>query len=193
MPTNWSEIVEHYESCLAKHGDNHLGVDWPNEEDARTRYQVMYGVAKDYPASFLDYGCGVGGFLYEFGRSFHSWPSHNDYFGYDKSAKMIEWCRKKHPDFQFSDVNYPKSDYVIMNGVFTEKRGITFGQMWGMVQAELLEVWAKTRKGLAFNVMAYHVDYEKDHLFHLPMDLMANFVAKNMSRKFVIRNEYLPY
>ena len=35
------EIVEHYESCLAMHGDSHLGVDWPKAQDAETRYRVM--------------------------------------------------------------------------------------------------------------------------------------------------------
>ena len=38
---DYSSIIEHYESCLAKHGDSHLGVDWPNARDAATRYGVM--------------------------------------------------------------------------------------------------------------------------------------------------------
>lgn len=188
MNTNWSEIVEHYESCLEKHGDSHLGVDWPNKEDAKTRYKVMVELFKWYSNHFslLDYGCGTGHFLEQ--------PFYvPNYFGYDKSEKMIELCRKKFPKRNFSSTDYPQSDYVIMNGVFTEKRSITFGQMWTMVQEELKEVWQKTNKGLAFNVMSYHVDYEKDHLFHLPLDLMACFVTLNLSRNFVIRNDYLPF
>ena len=34
-------IVSHYESCLERHGDTHLGLDWPRQEDADTRYRVM--------------------------------------------------------------------------------------------------------------------------------------------------------
>ena len=37
-------IVAHYERCLEKHGDTYLGVDWPNREDADTRYEVMLEV-----------------------------------------------------------------------------------------------------------------------------------------------------
>ena len=199
MNTNWSEIVAHYEKCLEKHGDNHLGVDWPNVEDATKRYQIMFELINGGfgTNSLLDYGCGAGHFIegvvMRGFREPNSEVIKRTYFGYDKSDKMIALCKSKHPNYQFSSTEYPVSDYVIMNGVFTEKRSITFGQMWTMVQAELLEVWAKTRKGLAFNVMSPNVDYEKDFLFHLPMDLMANFVVKNLSRKFQIRHDYLPY
>ena len=37
----YETIAKHYESCLERHGDTHLGVDWPNERDAETRYRVM--------------------------------------------------------------------------------------------------------------------------------------------------------
>ena len=33
MTKSYKEIIEHYENCLAKHGDTHLGVDWPNADD----------------------------------------------------------------------------------------------------------------------------------------------------------------
>src|SRR6266436_5431300 len=61
------EIVEHYESCLAKHGDSHLGVDWPKAEDAETRYRVMLELIPTRRPSIvklLDFGCGTS-HLYE--------------------------------------------------------------------------------------------------------------------------------
>ena len=39
--TSYKSIVTHYENCLAEHGDNHKGVDWPNEGDVKKRYNVM--------------------------------------------------------------------------------------------------------------------------------------------------------
>ena len=45
-------------------------------------------------------------------------------------------------------------------------------------------------KGVAFNVMSKHVDWERDDLFHLPFDEMAGFVTRNLTRNFVIRNDY---
>jgi hypothetical protein len=55
-------IVSHYESSLERYGDTNLGVDWPNKEDANTRYRVMIEVIRE-PSSgmirLLDFGCGA--------------------------------------------------------------------------------------------------------------------------------------
>jgi hypothetical protein len=56
------EIAAHYEACLERHGDSHLGVDWPNAQDAETRYRVMLDVIRPQeagPVSLLDFGCGA--------------------------------------------------------------------------------------------------------------------------------------
>ena len=37
----YKSIIKHYESCFEKHGDSHLGMDWPNAEDVLTRFQIM--------------------------------------------------------------------------------------------------------------------------------------------------------
>ena len=81
-------------------------------------------------------------------------------------------------------------DYIIMNGVFTEKQQLSFDEMWNYVQAMLVKIFPFAGKGLAFNVMSKHVDWERKDLFHLPMDLLASFLAKRISRNFVFRNDY---
>jgi hypothetical protein len=45
-------------------------------------------------------------------------------------------------------------------------------------------------RGVAFNVMARHVDWMRDDLFHLSLDEMASFACRELSRDFVIRNDY---
>ncbi len=35
MSEKYKNIVQHYEQCYKIHGDNHKGVDWPNEHDAQ--------------------------------------------------------------------------------------------------------------------------------------------------------------
>ena len=62
----YHSIIEHYERCLAVHGDNHRGVDWPRAEDADQRYAVMLGViamSSPRPIRLLDFGCGTGHLL----------------------------------------------------------------------------------------------------------------------------------
>ena len=38
--------------------------------------------------------------------------------------------------------------------------------------------------------MSKQVDWERDDLFHLPLDLLADYLTRNLSRHFVIRNDY---
>ncbi|RDC66111.1 class I SAM-dependent methyltransferase [Adhaeribacter pallidiroseus] len=191
------EIVNHYEDCLAKHGDTHLGVDWPNLQDVLIRYQVMLDVireGKSSTISLLDFGCGTSQ-LYDYIQK--NFFSQIIYYGLDISPKYIEVAQNKYPHLQFycldvliDDSKMPESDYVVMNGVFTEKRGLTFEAMWHYFQQLILKVFSKAHRGIAFNVMSKQVDWEREDLFHLSMDLLASFLKKNISRHFVFRHEY---
>ena len=96
-----SGIVAHYEACLARHGDSHRGVDWPNAEDAAVRYQVMLDVirkSKDTPGSLLDFGCGAAHLLDHIRAQ---GLKHIDYVGLDLSNAFIALCRAKHPQARF--------------------------------------------------------------------------------------------
>ena len=62
---DYMKLVKHYEDCYRKNGDNNRGVDWPNKEDALTRYGVMldvirYDKVNTEKPSVLDFGCGYG-------------------------------------------------------------------------------------------------------------------------------------
>jgi SAM-dependent methyltransferase len=195
----YASIVRHYEECLEKHGDSHLGVDWPKIDDAQKRYRIMVEVARfartsGEKYSILDFGCGAA-HLYEFIEKNNL--KQFSYKGIDISSKFISLCRQKYPNLYFEVVDalenqegIPTSDFVVMNGVFTEKRELTFDAMWEYFRKLLAIVFEKTTVGLAFNVMSKHVDWERDDLFHLPHDLLAEFLTKNLTRNYIIRNDY---
>lgn len=46
--TSYLDIVKHYEQCFEKYGDNYKGVDWPELEDVKKRYQVMIELMSRY-------------------------------------------------------------------------------------------------------------------------------------------------
>jgi hypothetical protein len=52
------------------------------------------------------------------------------------------------------------------------------------------KVFEHAQIGIAFNVMSKHVEWERDDLFHLPFDLLAEFLSKEVSRNFVFRSDY---
>jgi SAM-dependent methyltransferase len=191
------DIVAHYESCLEKHGDNHLGVDWPNATDAEKRYRVMLEVIRpgaEVPVALLDFGCGAS-HLYEY-------IARNDvknlvYSGLDISPKFISLSRRKFPaneyhcvDILAADTRLPSYDYIVMNGVFTEKRELPFDEMLAYFKSLVEEAFKRANRGVAFNVMSKQVDWEREDLFHLPLDTLADFVTKRLTRNFIIRNDY---
>ena len=84
----------------------------------------------------------------------------------------------------------PVSDYIVMNGFFTEKQGLTFDEMLAYFERTIKIVFAKAERGIAFNVMSKHVDWEREDLFHLPFDRLVGFLTRELTRNFIIRNDY---
>jgi SAM-dependent methyltransferase len=195
------EIVEHYESCLERHGDTHLGVDWPNARDVERRYDVMLDmIPLDAPETItlLDFGCGAAHLYEHIGkrRLHHRFA----YSGLDLSPKFVAFCRQKFPSVPFycldlmqADAGLPQFDYVVMNGVLTEKLTLSEADMLDYFQVLLPRVFAKARTGLAFNVMSKQVEWERPDLFHLSFDVLASFLTKMLTRNFIIRHDYRLY
>lgn len=209
---NYLSIVQHYESCLDKHGDTHLGVDWPKAEDVATRYRVMLDVIKQESLaaaaetaagggrkiSLLDFGCGAS-HLYEYMRAGEF--AGVEYTGLDLSEKFIALSREKYPANEYFCLDVldesappppqlPAFDYIVMNGVFTEKKELSFAEMFDYFTRLLSKVYERARVGVAFNVMSKHVDWERDDLFHLPFDTLAAFLKRDLTKNFVFRNDY---
>jgi SAM-dependent methyltransferase len=191
------EIIEHYEACLAKYGDSHLGVDWPKVDDVATRYRVMLdAIRRPCPrvVRLLDFGCGAS-HLYEYMVA--TGVTGIEYIGLDLSPKFVKLSREKFPHNHYicADIleepeAIPSCDYIVMNGVFTEKRGLAFDEMLAYFERTLIAVFAKADMGVAFNVMSKHVDWERDDLFYLPFDALARFLIASLTRNFVIRSDY---
>jgi len=157
--------------------------------------EVISTEDKQKKITLLDFGCG--------GSSFYEYILRNKldtvikYSGLDILEKFINLSKNKFPSNDYycldilDDQNFlPDFDYIVINGVFTSKRCLSFGDMNEYFQAIILNVFQKAHKGIAFNVMSKHVDWERDDLFHLPFDVLATFLTKYVSRNFVIRHDY---
>jgi SAM-dependent methyltransferase len=192
-------LVAHYESCLEQHGDSHLGVDWPDASDADMRYRVMLDVmgppTPDRPVRLLDFGCGTSR-LYD--HILADGRGDIEYAGVDISERFIEVCRRKFPGNAYWQLDVltapedalPRFDYAVLNGVFTVKLDLTFDEMFAFFAAVVKRVFSFVDVGLAFNLVTTHVDWERDGLFHVPLDRLANWLTDEVSREFVIRHDY---
>ncbi|HMJ67946.1 MAG TPA: class I SAM-dependent methyltransferase [Cyclobacteriaceae bacterium] len=198
MKPSYKDIVNHYEACLEKHGDSHLGVDWPKAEDVDKRYRVMIDVIHvnhdTEKVSLLDFGCGAAHLLEYILKN---QVRNIDYSGLDISPKFVALSKSKFPDVSFytgdaldNNFEMPAADYIVLNGVFTEKRELSFDDMWSYFTSVITRLYKTCNKGIAFNVMSKNVEWERDDLFHVPIDLLSAFLCKNLTRDFVIRNDY---
>jgi SAM-dependent methyltransferase len=190
-------LAAHYEACLERHGDTHLGVDWPNADDVETRHRVMLEVIRPGagPVSLLDFGCGAS-HLYE-----HLQATGRDdveYAGLDISERFVALSREKFPQNRYWCLDIlgpdadalPRFDYAVLNGVFTEKLDLSYDEMLAFTSAVIKRVFEHVDVGMAFNTMSTHVDWERDDLFHLPFDALGDFLTKEVTRNFVIRSDY---
>lgn len=193
-------FIAHYESLYRQHGDSHLAVNWLDPAKARMRYGAMLDLIRpsDLPVTLLDFGCGLG-HLYDCILGYDLLRSKIEYSGLDVSKTFVQVCRGKYPDLTFYHLDIfqpddlcqvPTFDYIVACGTFTERIATPWDDFWSYAQEAVRHLWSHTRKGLAFNVMSIHVDWERGDLFHLPFDLAASFVKQELSRHFLIRQDY---
>ena len=159
----------------------------------------MLGVFQQHPGStpvsLLDLGCGPG-LLVDHLLAQEPADLEVRYQGIDVSEAMIEAARARHPHHQFAVRNVlinpiaPQSvDYVVMNGVMTEKRDLTFETMEAFATDLIAAAFRSAKKGIAFNVMSPYVDWQRDDLFHWPMENMMAAV-QGLTRHVVVRADY---
>ncbi len=195
MNKPYLKIVSHYEECLTQYGDTHLGVDWESADDAEKRYRTMLDlIDEEKPVSLLDFGCGTAHLL--------DYISINKirnivYTGLDISNEFVKISQKKYPGTEFLTIDIldtgstlPIFDYIVMNGVFTEKGDLSFSQMFDYFRTMIRKVYPFCRNGLAFNVRSTHVGKEENDLFHLPFEKLADFLVQEVSANFTIRHDY---
>jgi SAM-dependent methyltransferase len=173
-----------------------------NEADAKVRYKVMLDIinydtsaVRNSDRSIMDFGCGLG-HLYQYIRD----NNYNvKYCGVDISDVFLTECKRKFPDVNFVQMDILKDDYkdlvksvdyVVMNGVFTEKCTLEYREMKMYFEKVLKRAFEICNRGIAFNVMSKDVDWERDDLFHLPLGELSSFLTKDLSRKYVVRNDY---
>jgi SAM-dependent methyltransferase len=196
MTGSYLDIARHYEACLEAHGDTPKGVDWPDPTHVDLRYRTMLEIVRagETNVSLLDFGCGTGHLLDYIQRYDIAGIR---YSGLDISKKFVAVAQAKYPAVKFYCLDIlrgaeslPVFDYVVMNGVLTEKLGLEYHDMFSFMKKLLPVVFTKANMGLAFNVMSKHVDWERADLFHVPFDELAAYLKAEISRNIVFRADY---
>ena len=122
------------------------------------------------------------------------------YTGLDINQPFVDCCKSKfyNNNFICMDIldennDIPFFDFIVANGVFTEKLDLSHEEMMAFFMKTITKLWEKCNLGLSFNLMSKHVDWERSDLFHVSLDEIAWFLKDNLSRNFIIRNDYKLY
>jgi 2-polyprenyl-3-methyl-5-hydroxy-6-metoxy-1,4-benzoquinol methylase len=203
--SKFSEISKamesHYTATFKKHGATSRGVDWGAEEQCELRYAKMLEVIGDAerlterPFELLDVGCGFGGLLGYASKS----GLKLDYTGVDVSEALVDQGRALYPNAKWSHadvLNLPATrryDYVICNGILTQKLTATHLEMNDYAAALIRKMFALCNKAVAFNVMSTHVNFQVDNLYYRsPVEMLA-FCLAELTRKVRLDHAYPLY
>jgi SAM-dependent methyltransferase len=198
-------LSEIYPPRDAAVGSDLDAVGWPAKpSDLAARYEVLLSPidfsahSKDEPLRLLDVGSGLG-LLLEY-LAANSLLDRVDYTGVDLLDSMLTESRRRWPRHRFDqrdirDEPYDDDefDYCIVCGVFTVKNGNTYHETRAFAQDTLKAVWPSVKLGLAFNSMSKHSDWERDDLFHWPLDEIMAFCKGDLSRHVSFRLDYGPW
>lgn len=196
-------LAEHYSKTFKEYGDTAKGMDWQCENENILRFQILSGIFSlkntDIHCSILDFACGTSAF-YEFLKSAPKFKNFS-YTGLDINNELIDCARQKYPQNKYflgdilhdTSIIKEKFDYIIINGLFTQKLDLSDSEMFSFWKDIISTLWNHCTNGIAFNSMSQFVDYKQDGNYHLDISLAGEFLKDNISKKFLIRNDYNLY
>lgn len=192
----------HYLKTFLQSGATPRGVDWEEPGKADLRHKAMLQLIPDGelrgpdPLSLLDVGCGYGAFCEFLDKR---GISNIRYTGIDLVDHMV-----RHADGRFNGATFLTGDvlemhfeersfdYVIANGVFTQKLHASDDEMDQFVLAVIRRMFALCRKGLAFNVMTTLVDFENAENYYRHPGAMVDLTSE-LTRSFRLNHSYPLY
>lgn len=189
----------HYSQTFAEFGATPKGVDWGKEEDVRVRYDRMLSlIDKDLLGpckliTFLDVGCGYGGLF----RYAERVGIHLQYTGIDLANNMISWAKEHlqngefiEGDFMQHDFGERKFDFIVCNGILTQKLKASLPEMDRFARGLLSKMYGLCNKGIAFNVMSTYVNFFVPSLYYKhPLEMLV-YCFGEISNKIKLDHSY---
>lgn len=194
-------LTAHYDECLATHGANARGMDWGNDAGKLTaRFDAIcraIGMSENQEKfSLLDVGCGCG-LLRDHLEA--RYPKRAGYTGLDASPAMLEAAKQRHPETKFVQHDIAEGgcevscDWVVANGLLTERRGIPETRMIDFAQRVIGNMYECCKVGIVFNVLSSHVNFRDESLFYWDPGVVIEYAAANLSRHISIHHDLETY
>jgi SAM-dependent methyltransferase len=190
-------IAALYTLRLRECGSAARGVYWKNEEGQRLRFEVLLGVLdlKDDAGGITinDLGCGYGAFFDYLADKPVMQGSR--FFGYDISDKMVIEARTRIQDtratFTQSLMATEVADYSFVSGTYNMKLDEHDRDWSAYVEENLKQLWSKTRRGLAFNMLDLRTKKRKENdLYYADWQVYRDFCLRDLSPNVEVLRNY---
>jgi SAM-dependent methyltransferase len=194
MTNRFEEIRSMYKAGYKDHGDSPAALLTPKGRN-NLRFRALLPLIDKPGLSVLDYGCGLG-YLFDY---LQEQDKSVQYTGMDMLPEFIDVCRQKHVDraeFQLIEAEQPldrRFDLVFASGVFNIRSHADHGLSWDYAKERLKQLFSVADVALVCDFLSPYVDYKQGDSQHFDTGFIAEFCANELSRRFVIRHDLLPY
>lgn len=190
-------VKELYTNNLNEHGITSRSVGWPDPEAQRLRFQKLASIIEPdgvSPVSINDWGCGYGSMFDYFKTTDIEISS---YYGYDVSPEMIAAAGSQIEDpaaeWIVSSEVTTAADYTFVSGTFNVRFDAGDSEWDGYIKQKLRELYAQSKRGIAFNLLTSYVDWRDPHLFYADPSEYFAFCKTELSRYVTLLHDYPLY
>jgi SAM-dependent methyltransferase len=197
---NFDKIKSIYQESFDRFGDSPASLLTPKGRN-EMRYGALDEFIRENPNySVADYGCGLG-YLYAYLKTT---GYRGQYSGYDILPAFIDKCREKfqsetaNPAAKFDVIDADKPienryDIVFSSGVFNLKTTKDEAVSKQYAFDKVKELFDCCDHALVCDFLSPYVDFQQDEAQHFSVAEIADFCAKYLTRRFIIRHDILPY
>lgn len=195
-PRLLAPVARMYGRRLDQCGATAKGVFWRGEDWQQVRFERLSAIFEPEDAargrtSINDFGCGYGAFFDFLVQQ----PVMNDsqYYGYDIVQEMIAACRDRITDPRAKFLRKmwatKSADYSFACGTYNLNGNADEDDWRKYVQSSLIQLWGKSNKALAFNMLRQESDDQYPGLFYIDPDEMLGFVKEKLSSAVEVFDE----
>jgi SAM-dependent methyltransferase len=188
-----------YSGNLTEHGIDSRAVGWPDAASQLLRFRKLAHVIAtrppEDPVTVNDWGCGYGA-MFRFLDDLEGVDLAR-YHGYDISREMLDAATAHVQDSRAEWINAADvttdADYTFVSGTFNVRADASEAEWGAYVRGTLERLFAKSRRGLAFNLLTSYVDWRKDDLFYADPAELFTFCRRELSPRVSLLHDYPLY
>ena len=178
-----------------QYGASPHGVFWKDAEFQRRRYEILTTIFDDADRSggltIHDFGCGYGAF-FDFLKN-RSVMYRSRYIGTEISEPLVAAACARIDDQRTHFVNAlsatETADYTFACGTFNMHMQADEADWLAYVKANLAQLWERSRKGLAFNMLRHDAPEKFCDLYYADAELFRKFCLREFSADVRLTND----